>query len=90
MVKKSQDTNNNLYSNYPVGNEMVQIGVISDESVEKVKSILESVTGDSNFDVSIMDIIKEEAELFFKDEATSAETAASIQNKVKLYLDEVK
>lgn len=90
MVKKAQDSDNNLYSNYPVGDEMVQISVIGDESAKKVKDILGSVTNDSNFDVSIMDIIKEEAELFFKDEATSAETAASIQNKVKLYLDEVK
>lgn len=89
-LEKAQDASKNIYESYPIGDDIVQVTVISDESAKKLTDAIKSTSSASKCDETIFGIIKDEAETFFSGTATASEAAESIQNKVKHYLDEIK
>lgn len=60
----------------------------SEEDVEGVRKLVDSVSNKFEYDVPVMQIITEEAEAYLKGDKTQEEVAEIIQNRVKLYLSE--
>ena len=90
MVANSQNSQTNVMQSYFVGDESIQIGVIDDENVEKLKTLIKGIKADTNYDETIIDIIDEEAKEFFAGNAQASKVAENVQNRVKIYIDEQK
>ncbi len=90
MVANSQNSQTNIMQSYFVGDESIQIGVIDDDNVEKLKTLIKNIKADTNYDETIIDIIDEEAKEFFAGNTEASKVAANVQNRVKIYIDEQK
>ncbi len=72
-----------------VNNEEIEIGPITEEAKQKFTDFLQSPVIPISYGSKIMQIVKEETSLYYNGESTAQEAAASIQSKVKLYLNEL-
>lgn len=66
----------------------VEVFAASQEEVDKVWALIETVNGTFDYNIDILNIINEEAEAYFSGMKTVSETAETIQNRVQLYLQE--
>lgn len=60
----------------------------TDEEVEKVLELIDSIIGMQDYDPTIYDIVMEEAGAYFAGTATAEDTAKMVQSRVTLYLGE--
>lgn len=65
-----------------------EYSLASDEHIEKILGLIDSVNGMQSFDYTVTDIVMSEAGAYFAGDKTAEETAALIQSRVKLYLGE--
>ncbi len=62
---------------------------LTQEDVDKIKSILDSITvAQGSYDEQVMNIIKEEADGFFKGSKSASDVANIIQGRISIYLSE--
>jgi ABC-type glycerol-3-phosphate transport system substrate-binding protein len=67
---------------------MVELYATTQEQVDQIMELIEKTDKVLSFDQSIMEIINEEAQVYFGGQKSAAETAAVIQNRVELYVNE--
>ena len=67
---------------------MGNIGQIDQQSVDALKTFIESVSQVMRYDRSVLDIIKEEASAYYAGKKSADETAKIIQNRVQIYVSE--
>jgi ABC-type glycerol-3-phosphate transport system substrate-binding protein len=68
----------------------VELYALTQEQADQILAVIESADSAIVFDESVMNIVKEEAAAYFAGEKTVEETAALIQNRVRLYISEQK
>ncbi len=73
---------------YYLGNEEIEIGYPTQEEMDRLTAYIESMTQSNFYDVSVYEVIFEEAEMFFAGDQTAQQTADMIQSRVSLYLSE--
>lgn len=87
-LNSAKNTDDELLQQWINGDEIINIGVISDETAEKIINLIETTTLKYKIDAKVYSIIESEANLFFTNSQSVEETSAAIQNKVSLYLNE--
>ena len=71
------------------GNGMsFEIYPMTEEDAEQLMAVINGVDSVVNYDQSMMDIISEEAAPFFAGQKNAQETAAIIQSRVNIYVNE--
>lgn len=71
-----------------INDEPVDIGFITREYTDKIIDLIENIDHIIRYDNDMIDIIKEEADEYFKGVKTATETAKIIQNRLQNYVDE--
>lgn len=71
-----------------IGNQQIDIGMMTEEAVARVDSFLESLSQCYQYDKAMMNIIMEEASAFFAGQKTAEEVAGLIQSRVSIYAAE--
>lgn len=66
----------------------VEIYAMSEEEAQALRELIASVKHSYSYDKTIMEMITEECSSFFAGEKTAQETAALIQNRVSIYVNE--
>ena len=66
----------------------VEIYAMSEEEAQALRELIASVKYSYSYDKTIMEMITEECSSFFAGEKTAQETAALIQNRVSIYVNE--
>lgn len=66
----------------------VEIYAMSEEEAQALRELIASVKYSYSYDKTIMVMITEECSSFFAGEKTAQETAALIQNRVSIYVNE--
>ncbi len=91
LEKKGEldENRKNINKVYKNGKE-INLGIPSDESIEKVDKLLHSVNKSVLVDLNISRIINEEVNSFFSGDKTAEEVADLIQNRVNTYINEIK
>jgi hypothetical protein len=78
-----------VYDSIGIPNPMPQEGwKISEEDVRYIKSFLQSVDVLMSYEQGVMDIINEEAKMYYAGNKTAEETAKIIQSRVQIYVSE--
>jgi hypothetical protein len=78
-----------VYDSIGIPNPMPQEGrKISEEDVKYIKSFLQSVDVLMSYEQGVMDIINEEAKMYYAGSKTAEETAKIIQSRVQIYVSE--
>ncbi len=75
---------------WTIGDVEVKVGVASDDDINAIKNIINSIDGRNSYDIKIGDMITEEAEAFFKGQKTAKEVADIIQSRISMYVKENK
>lgn len=75
---------------WTIGDVEVKVGVASDDDINAIKDIINSIDGRNTYDVKIGEMITEEAEAFFKGQKTAKEVADIIQSRISMYVKENK
>ncbi|MCQ2431647.1 MAG: hypothetical protein MJ175_03490 [Clostridia bacterium] len=73
---------------YYIGNQYIDIGMMTQDAVDHVNRMLESLTQVYRTDNTMMDIIMEEASAFYAGQKPAEEAARLIQSRVRLYVSE--
>ena len=73
---------------YWIGNQQINIGMMTEEAVARVDAFLESLSQCYQYDDAMMDIILEEASAFFAGQKSAEEIANLIQSRVSIYVAE--
>ncbi|MBE6658955.1 MAG: hypothetical protein E7604_11015 [Ruminococcaceae bacterium] len=73
---------------YWIGNQQINIGMMTEEAVARVDAFLESLSQCYQYDDAMMDIILEEASAFFSGQKSAEEIANLIQSRVSIYVAE--
>ncbi|MBE6841306.1 MAG: extracellular solute-binding protein [Ruminococcus sp.] len=89
-VDFAQDTSDEMLQQWIINDELINIGTISDETVENLLSKIESATLEYKVDATVLSIIQSESVAFFEGDTDVDKTAEAIQNKVNLYINEKK
>lgn len=88
FVKKAM-TPNKKYEHYTkVAGEEVKIPELKQEDIDVVMDYINQVDSVLGYDKTLMNIVLEESEPFFKEQKTAQECAHIIQSKAQIYLDE--
>ena len=85
------DENNNKVEydeTYYVGDVEVIVKPSTDKDIEEVMSFIKSVDTIYQTDEDLMNIIKEEAEVFFEGKKSAEEAARIIQSRASIYVSE--
>ncbi len=78
-----------VYDSIGMPNPMPQEGrKISEDDVKYIKSFLQSVDVLMSYEQGVMDIINEEAKMYYAGNKTAEETAKIIQSRVQIYVSE--
>ncbi len=79
-----------IYNDYTywIGEQEVVIDPLTKEQVENIYNYVSSINSIYSYDQDLIEIIKEEAEYYFKGDKTVDEVAAIIQSRIQLYIDE--
>ncbi len=72
-----------------IGDSEIIIEPMTDESVNRVLGYFDNVTQIGNYNDSINQIIREEADAFFSGQKTAKEVADIIQSRVQIYVNEI-
>ncbi len=82
--------NDDSVSSYGMGDINVSIKGkdITDEQKQAYRELVYSASGTEEYDTALYEIVEEEVQSFFAGTRSAKETAAVIQNRVQLYLDE--
>lgn len=67
---------------------MVEFYAITQEEADQIRALIDSVENTAVYDESVLNIIKEEAELFFAGQKTVDQTADVIQSRMNIYINE--
>lgn len=70
------------------GSLMVEMFATTQEHADQIMELIEKTDKTVSFDESIMNIVSEEAKIYFEGQKTAAETAAVIHSRVELYVNE--
>lgn len=73
---------------YWLGDESIIMDPLSDEEADTLLAYMESVNMPDYYDESLLNIIEEETEAFFKGDKTAAEVAEIIQSRAQVYINE--
>jgi len=73
---------------YYIGNEEIEIGVITQEYINKLNEFIGSVNRVVRYNNSVNEIITEEAGMYFEGVKSAEEVASLIQNRVSIYVNE--
>ena len=73
---------------YWIGDEQIILDPLSDEEAASLLAYIESVTVSQYYDESLLNIIQEETEAFFKGDKSAAEAAEIIQSRAQVYINE--
>lgn len=73
---------------YWIGNEQIIMEPLSEEEADDLLAYIESVTVSSYYDESLLNIIQEETEAFFKGDKSAEEVAKIIQSRAQVYINE--
>ena len=68
----------------------VELYAVTQEQADKIMALIDSADTALVFDDNVMNIVKDEAAAYFVGEKTAEDTAALIQNRVSLYINEQK
>lgn len=68
--------------------EMVELYALTQEEADQIMAVINSITRTFSYDESILNIINEEAEFFFKGEKTVDQTADIIQSRMTIFINE--
>lgn len=93
MKEESEQNPDGTYTkvikdSYRAGNETIYIYAATQEDVDGIRSIVDSIRQPSMSHGEIMEIIEEEAEYYFQGQKSLDEVTDVIQSRVQLYLDE--
>jgi ABC-type glycerol-3-phosphate transport system substrate-binding protein len=84
-----QDGNKIEYDNrYYIGGQEIDIGVNTDADIAKVMDLINNADIIARNDLSLINIINEEADAFFAGSKTAAEASKLIQDRVQTYVNE--
>ena len=73
---------------YWIGDERIILEPLSDEEADTLLAYIESVTVSNYYDESLLNIIQEETEAFFKGDKSAADVAEIIQSRAQVYINE--
>lgn len=68
--------------------EPIEIGLMTDEDIDKVNEIIDNLKPTRDFDYQVRNIIYEESNCYFNGDCTAEECADATQNRVSIYLAE--
>lgn len=68
--------------------EVVEFYALTQEEADQIMSVINSITRTFSYDESMLNIINEEAEFFFKGEKTVDQTADIIQSRMTIFINE--
>ena len=71
-----------------IGGEEVVMGAVTQEQVDQVIELIESVNNIASWDTALMNIIMEGAQDFFSGRSTAQEAARVVQNRANTYVSE--
>jgi ABC-type glycerol-3-phosphate transport system substrate-binding protein len=71
-----------------IGGEEVVMGAVTQEQVDQVIELIESVNNIASWDTALMNIIMEGAQDFFSGRSTAQEAARVVQNRANIYISE--
>ncbi len=70
------------------GSLEIEIKTLTQEEADEIMALINGTTRVFSYDTAIMDIINEEAKAFFSGQKSPEDTAAMIQSRVSLYVNE--
>lgn len=76
------------YRSWGLGNVELYVPNPTDEDIEEIRKVIDSVDVAGDFDTQIESIISEEAESYFEGQKTAKEAADIIQSRVSVYVKE--
>ena len=82
----TQAYDNELY----IKGNSVKIPIAQQKDIDEVTRMIESTSSRAMLDQNISTIINEEAGAFFADQKSAEETAGIIQNRVSVYIGEIR
>ena len=88
MMDETVNTKEEYDKYYYLGNEEFDIGYPTQEEMDRLMTYLEGISQSVFYDVSVYEIIDEEAGMFFSGDQTAEQAASMIQSRVSLYLSE--
>lgn len=88
MVKDENGTYEMPKGNYMTDDTSLSVFAASQEDVQRVRELIATAQHRFEYHTEIMEIIESEAELYFQGQKSLEQTAAIIQNRVSLYLEE--
>ena len=66
----------------------VEIKAATQADIDQIMELIDAIDATMNYDMSLMEIVQEEAATYFAGQKSAQETAANIQNRVSLYVNE--
>lgn len=85
----AQNSDGEMIQVWPVKDEMVDIGLISDDTINMLTETINNCSLKYNVDLTINSIVSEEALNYFNEEKSLEEVINSIQLKTKIYINEL-
>ena len=74
---------------YWIGGQSIEIGTNTDEDNEKILALITSLSKAPRIDGNVGDIIAEEVGAYFSGDKSAEKVAEAIQNRVKVYINEI-
>jgi len=76
------------YSQYYIGDQVIDIGNMSKEEVESCKEFILNIDSPVQYDNKVYEIVEEEAQSYFEGKQTAQEAADMMQNRIQIYISE--
>lgn len=94
MLKKkmdaamSEESDHSYGIGFGDGNEITVDGRLTQEDVDELYALIDSANGTYSYDEAVLNIINEEAAVFFGGQRSAEETAKNIQSRMNIYVNE--
>lgn len=79
---------NNYNSSYYVGNQEIQLRDVTQDDIDKINNLIDTISGSQYYDDKVSTIISEETGAYFAGEKTAEQVAELINNRVSIYVNE--
>lgn len=87
-MEEAVNSNEEYDKYYYLASEEFDIGFPTQEEMDRLLTYVEGITQSTFYDISVYEIIDEEAGMFFSGDQTAEQAASMIQSRVSLYLSE--
>ena len=67
---------------------MVDIMAATQEEVDEIKALMDSIDSVYTMNISVLELITEDAQYFFEGQKSATDVASVIQNRVQTYINE--